>query len=85
MFVLEFLQALTHKPEGYEHLESSYYSVSFPALQSLSFDQTIFKGDELEAVLTVLLSGMNEERNCRNSAFETVMRLTTRMYGCYEK
>lgn len=40
--VYNFLQVLTHKPEGYEHLESSYYSVTFPALQSLIFNQTVF-------------------------------------------
>ena len=40
--VYDFLQVLTHKPEGYERSESSYYSVSFPALQSLIFNQTRF-------------------------------------------
>ena len=50
--VSEFLDVLTYKPEGYEHLESAYHSVTFPALQSLKFDRLSF---DLVVVLDCLM------------------------------
>ena len=53
--VSDFLHAVTPKPEGYEHLESAYYSIPFPALQSLNFFGTIFSDFTLEEVLDSLM------------------------------
>ena len=41
--VSDFLHATTPKPDGYEHLESAYYSIPFPTLQSLHFFRTRFR------------------------------------------
>jgi hypothetical protein len=41
----EFIQALKHKPENYNDEPSAYYSVSFPALQSLWIHSCWFAED----------------------------------------